>query len=217
MNFISNVAEALPSYMTPLVVTLSATVFGSLFALVVAFGLGLMAGSRLLILRGVARTIIEFFRAMPFLLIVFAVMFGLPSLGVTIEPYWQLVLAITVNAGAMFAELFRAGILAIPRGQTDAALATGLRRSEVFGSVVFPQAVRNTAPALLSQAVRVIKESSLGYIVGVAELLNNARVVSEFTGNFIQAYLAAGVLFILVNTVVSSIGARLSAWESRRR
>lgn len=168
-------------------------------------------------LRVPATAIIEFFRAMPFLLIVFAVMFGLPSLGVTIEPYWQLVLAITVNAGAMFAELFRAGILAIPRGQTDAALATGLRRSQVFGSVVFPQAVRNTAPALLSQAVRVIKESSLGYIVGVAELLNNARVVSEFTGNFIQAYLAAGVLFIVVNSVVSFIGARLSAWEGRRR
>lgn len=167
-------------------------------------------------LRVPATAIIEFFRAMPFLLIVFAVMFGLPSLGITIEPYWQLVLAITVNAGAMFAELFRAGILAIPRGQTDAALATGLRRSHVFGSVVFPQAVRNTAPALLSQAVRVIKESSLGYIVGVAELLNNARVVSEFTGNFIQAYLAAGVLFIVVNTVVSFIGARLSAWEGRR-
>lgn len=168
-------------------------------------------------LRVPSTVIIEFFRAMPFLLIVFAVMFGLPSLGVTIAPYWQLVLAITINAGAMFAELFRAGILAIPRGHTDAGLATGLRKSEVFGSIVFPQAVRNTTPALLSQAVRVIKESSLGYVVGVAELLNNARVVSEFTGNVIQAYLAAGVLFILVNTFVSFVGARLSAWQERRR
>ncbi|TCP47329.1 amino acid ABC transporter membrane protein 2 (PAAT family) [Tamaricihabitans halophyticus] len=178
------------------------------------FGILLALGrlSSVAVFRIPAIGVIEFFRAMPFLLIVFAVMFGLPSVGVSMPAYWQLVVAITVNAGAMFAEVFRAGILAIPRGQREAGLATGLPSRHVFTSVVFPQAVRNTTPALMSQAVRVIKESSLGYIVGVAELLNNARVVSEFTGNFIQAYLAAGVLFVVINTTVSYLGAR---WADR--
>lgn len=157
-----------------------------------------------------ATGLIEFFRAMPFLLILFAVMFGLPVLGVNLGAYWQLVVAITINGGALFAEVFRAGIQSIPRGQTEAGLATGIPARSVFGSIVFPQAVRNTAPALLSQAVRVVKESSLGFIVGLGELMNHARIISEYTGNFIQAYLAAGVLFVIVNGLLSWGGHRLS-------
>jgi len=158
-----------------------------------------------------ATVFVEFFRGMPFLLIIFVVMFGLPPLGITMPPYWQLVLSIVLVAGSMFAEVFRAGILDIPAGQTEAGLANGLTHRQAFVSIVLPQAVRNLAPALLSQTVRVIKESSLGYVVGVAEVLNSARVTGEFTGNFIQAYLAAGVLFIVVNSTISYMGNRLAS------
>ncbi|MFD9889044.1 amino acid ABC transporter permease [Amycolatopsis sp. NPDC059027] len=155
-------------------------------------------------------TVIEFFRAMPLLLILFFFMFGLPLLGVRIPLFWQLVCAIVAHAGAIFAEIVRAGILAIGRGQSEAGKAIGLRHWEVMAFIVLPQAARALTPALVSQMVRVIKESSLGYVVGLAELLNNGKVLSEFSGNFIQAYVGVGVIYILVNIALSRLAERLA-------
>ncbi|MFD2472895.1 amino acid ABC transporter permease [Amycolatopsis silviterrae] len=155
-------------------------------------------------------TVIEFFRAMPLLLILFFFMFGLPILGVRVPIFWQLVLAIVAHAGAIFAEIVRAGILAVGRGQSEAGHAIGLRHWEVMTFVVLPQAARALAPALISQTVRVIKESSLGYVVGIAELLNNGKVLGEFSGDFIQAYVGAGLLYIIVNILLSRVAERLA-------
>jgi glutamate transport system permease protein len=156
---------------------------------------------------------IEFFRAMPLLLILFFVMFALPPLGFTLPAFWQLVVAITLNAGVIFAEIFRAGILAIGRGQREAGLAVGLSPTQTMRFIIFPQAVRSLMPALVSQSVRVIKESSLGYVVGVTELLNNGRVLAEFTGNFIQAYAGVAAAYIVLNYCLSS----LAEWLSNRQ
>jgi glutamate transport system permease protein len=196
----------LEGLLVTLKVAASSVILSSAWGILLA--LGRISRSR--VLRAASTIIVEFFRGMPFLLIIFVVMFGLPPLGLTMPPYWQLVLSITLVAGAMFAEIFRAGILDLPIGQTEAGLANGLTQGQTFTSIILPQAVRNLTPALLSQCVRVIKESSLGYVVGVAELVNNAKVTGEFTGNFIQAYLAAAVIFIIVNALISFIGDRLA-------
>jgi glutamate transport system permease protein len=157
---------------------------------------------------------IEFFRAMPLLLILFFAMFGLPMLGVRLPMFWQLVLAIVVHAGAIFAEIVRAGILAIGRGQSEAGQAIGLRPGQVMRYVVLPQALRALTPALIGQMVRVIKESSLGYVVGLAELLHSGQVLGDFTGYFIQAYAGVGVIYIVVNIALSRLAERLA--ERRR-
>jgi glutamate transport system permease protein len=157
-----------------------------------------------------AVAMIEFFRAPPLLLILFFVMFGLPALGISMDPFWQLVLAIVLHAGVVFAEIFRAGVLAVGRGQSEAGYAIGLRHWQVMSFIVLPQAVRNLLPALISQMVRVIKDSSLGYVVGVAELLNNGRILGEFTGNFIQAYVGVGLIYIAINIALSRLAERLA-------
>lgn len=181
-------------------------------ALSIVFGV-LLALARLSQRRWLSRpavATIEFFRAPPLLLILFFVMFGLPALGVVIDPFWQLVLAIVLHAGVVFAEIFRAGVLAVGRGQSEAGFAIGLRHWQVMSFIVLPQAVRTLLPALVSQMVRVIKDSSLGYVVGVSELLNNGRVLGEFTGNFIQAYVGVGLIYILVNITLSRVAERLA-------
>ncbi|WP_158880286.1 amino acid ABC transporter permease [Amycolatopsis anabasis] len=174
----------------------------------VLLALGRLSRTRWLSLPSAA--VIEFFRAMPLLLILFFFMFGLPMLGVRLPLFWQLVLAIVAHAGAIFAEIVRAGILAIGRGQSEAGKAIGLRHWEVMAFIVLPQAARALTPALVSQTVRVIKESSLGYVVGLAELLNNGKVLGEFSGNFIQAYAGVGVLYIVVNIALSRLAERLA-------
>jgi len=153
---------------------------------------------------------IEFCRAMPLLLILFFAMFGLPILGVRLPMFWQLVLAIVVHAGAIFAEIVRAGILAVGRGQSEAGHAIGLRPGQVMRFVVLPQALRALSPALIGQMVRVIKESSLGYVVGIAELLHSGQVLGDFTGYFIQAYAGVGVIYIVVNIALSRLAERLA-------
>ncbi|WP_031466423.1 amino acid ABC transporter permease [Sciscionella sediminilitoris] len=155
--------------------------------------------------------LIEFFRAMPLLLILFFIMFAMPMLGLRLPTFWQLVLAIVAHASAIFAEIVRAGILSIGSGQSEAGKAIGLRHREVMGLIVLPQATRALTPALITQMVRTIKESSLGYVVGLSELLNNGKILSEFTGNFIQSFIGVGLFYIIVNIVLSRVAERLTS------
>jgi glutamate transport system permease protein len=191
---------------TTLLVGLVSTVLSAVTGVLLA--LGRLSRSRVVGLPSTA--VIEFFRAMPLLLILFFVMFGMPVLGVRLPLFWQLVLAIVVHSGAIFAEIVRAGILAIGRGQSEAATALGLRRWEVMAFVVLPQAVRALAPALVAQAVRVVKESSLGYVVGLTELLQNGRILGEFSGNFLQACVGVAAIYVVVNTMLSRVAERLA-------
>ncbi len=181
MNFISNVAEALPSYMTPLVVTLSATVFGSLFALVVAFGLGLMAGSRLLILRGVARTIIEFFRGTSLVVQLFWFVVVIPQLfQVRFDAVIMVaILALGMNYGAYAAEVVRGSIAAVPQGQLEACVALNFSYWQKMRLVIIPQAWPEMIPPLSTLAILLLKGSSLVSLVGLADLTFHAQVMGR--------------------------------------
>lgn len=189
-----------------LVVGLVSTAFSALIGVLLA--LGRISASRWL--RIPCAALVEFFRAMPLLLILFFVMFAMPMFGIRLPVFWQLVLAIVAHASAIFAEIVRAGILAVGRGQSEAGKSIGLRHWEVMTFIVLPQAARALMPALISQMVRTIKESSLGYVVGLTELLNNGNILSEFTGDFIQAYVGVGVIYIIVNIALSRLAERLA-------
>lgn len=116
-------------------------------------------------LRWPATAIIELFRAVPVLLVIYVFMFALPQYGISMSTYWKLVIPIGLCAAAVLAEVFRAGVLAVPRGQTEAGLAVGLREGVVMRLVVFPQALRMVIPALVAQAVVVVKDTAFGYVV----------------------------------------------------
>jgi len=125
---------------------------------------------------------VELFRGLPLLLLILFIFLGLPAAGVTVSTFWALVAGLTLYNSAVIGEIFRAGILSLPRGQTEAAYAIGLRRGQTLRLILIPQAVRRMLPALISQLVTLLKDTSLGFVIAYAELLRTGRNAVEFLG-----------------------------------
>jgi glutamate transport system permease protein len=197
---------------------LAATLRAALLAMALSMAVGaLLAVGRLSRRRWLARPVgawVELFRGLPLLLLILFVFLGLPALGVTVSTFWALVVGLTLYNSAVIGEIFRAGILSLPKGQTEAAYAIGLRRGQTLRIILLPQAVRRMLPALVSQLVTLLKDTSLGFVIGYAELLRNGRTAVEFLGGrySIPIYTAIAVVYIAVNASLSF----LARWLDRR-
>lgn len=154
-------------------------------------------------------TFIEFFRAVPLLVVIFAAFLLPPSFGVPISAYAALVVGLTLYNSAVIAEIVRAGILSIDRGQSEAAYGIGMRKWQVMGFILLPQAIRRMLPVLIAQLVVLLKDSSLGFLIGYFELLRSARSLVEFFRRdfgdqySFQIYVAAALIYIIVNVILS--------------
>ncbi len=177
--------------------------------------LGRMSAHR--IFRWPATVVIELFRAVPVLLIIYVFMFALPQYGIDLSIYTKLAVPIGLCAAAVMAEVFRAGVLAVPRGQTEAALSIGLRPGAAMRIVVFPQALRMIIPALVAQAVVVVKDTAFGYVVSYPELMQAGRVLVANTSDLIQTYFVITVIYVLVNMAISWLAHRLERRLGRSR
>jgi glutamate transport system permease protein len=197
---------------------LVATLRAALVAMVLSMAVGaVLAVGRLSRRAWVARPAgawVELFRGLPLLLLIFFLFLALPAVGITISVFWALVAGLTLYNSAVLGEIFRAGILSLPKGQTEAAYAIGLRRGQTLRLVLIPQAVRRMLPALISQLVTLLKDTSLGFVIGYAELLRNGRTAVEFLGGrySIPIYTAIAVVYIAVNASLSF----LARWLDRR-
>jgi His/Glu/Gln/Arg/opine family amino acid ABC transporter permease subunit len=180
-------------------------------AIALVLGLVLLVGrlSRLRLARWPAVAVIEFLRGVPTLLLIYVCFLVLPTAGIKLSAYWMLTLPVGLSTAAVVAEVYRAGVLAVPRGQTDAARALGLNEARVFAHVVFPQALRFVIPALVAQLVIVVKDTTFGYVVTYGELMQNARVLIANYRSLVPVYLAVAVLYCLVNYAISRASRRL--------
>lgn len=163
-----------------LAATLEAAALGAIGSFIVAVPLAFGRMSSRAWIRWPATAYVEFFRAVPLLLLILFVALGLPQLGIKLPALWFLVLSLTLFEGAMTAEIIRAGILALPRGQTEAALALGLSRAKAMRLVVLPQAWRIMLPALLTQLLILVQDTSLGYVIPYEELLRRGQDIASF-------------------------------------
>ncbi len=197
-----------------LAATLRAEVVAMILAMAVGAVLAVGRLSRRAWLARAAGAWVELFRGLPLLLLIFFLFLALPAVGITISVFWALVAGLTLYNGAVIAEIFRAGILSLPKGQTEAAYAIGLRRGQTLRLILVPQAVRRMLPALISQLVTLLKDTSLGFVIGYAELLRNGRTAVEFLGGrySIPIYTAIAVVYIAVNASLSL----LARWLDRR-
>jgi glutamate transport system permease protein len=197
---------------------LVATLRAAAVAMVLAMALGaLLAVGRLSRRRWLAVPAgawVELFRGLPLLLVILFLFLGLPAAGVTISTFWALVGGLTLYNSAVLGEIFRAGVLSLPLGQTEAASAIGLRRGQTLRLILLPQAVRRMLPALISQGVTLLKDTSLGFVIAYAELLRTGRNAVEFLGGrySIPVYTAIAVVYIAVNASLSF----LARWLDRR-
>ncbi|MGY1654036.1 amino acid ABC transporter permease [Geodermatophilus sp. SYSU D01119] len=173
--------------------------------------------------RGPVGVVIELFRAVPLLILILFCLLFLPTVGVPMTAFRALVLGLTLYNMAVLAEIFRAGILSVDRGQREAAFALGMRKTQVMTLVLLPQAVRRMLPVLVAQLVVLLKDSSLGFIVSYLELLRTARSLVEFF-NFsfgnrytFQLYVAAGLIYIIVNVLLSQLAKYVEKRTRRNR
>lgn len=194
---------------TGLLETLRAAAVAAVIAAVVGLllAIGRMAQARWV--RVPLIVVIEFFRGLPVVLLMF---FGVIALGLPL--FWGVVFGLVLYNGAIIAEIFRAGIVSLPRGQTEAAYAIGLSRTQTLFTILLPQAIRRMLPSLVSQLVVLSKDTSLGYIVGYAELLRRLQLNTQFFGQryWFQFFVVGAAIYIAVNFTLS----RLAVWLERR-
>jgi glutamate transport system permease protein len=159
--------------------------------------------------------VVEFFRGVPLLLLILFFFLGFPlAFRIELPALWALVFGLTLYNGAVIAEIVRAGILSIPKGQTEAASAIGLGRGQTLRLVLLPQALRVMLPALVSQLVVLLKDTSLGFVIGFPELLRISGRVVQVLDNPIQVYVLVALIYITINLALSQLAGYL---ESRQR
>ncbi|QJP13527.1 amino acid ABC transporter permease [Starkeya sp. ORNL1] len=164
------------------------------------------------------RAWIEVFRSVPLLLLIFFVYLGAPAIGINVPTFWSLVIGLALYNSAIVADIIRAGLLALPRGQREAGRALGLSRNQTLRVILIPQAVRQMLPTLVSQMVTVLKETALGFIIGYTELLRNGRVAVEFLGGdyAIPVYTGVAVIYISICLLLSLLATELSRRTAAR-
>jgi glutamate transport system permease protein len=157
-------------------------------------------------------SLIEFLRGVPVVLAIFFASRVLPEVGVRLSLRWYLVIGLTAYNAVVIAEIIRAGVQALPRGQTEAASAIGLTRAATLRLILLPQAFRIMLPALISQIVVILKDTSLGAFISYEELLRRGNLAVQNLGNPLQLYLLLGGLFVAVNYTLG----RLAVFAERR-
>ncbi|MET9417387.1 amino acid ABC transporter permease [Streptomyces klenkii] len=164
--------------------------------------------------RWAATVVVEFFRAMPLVIMIFLLFAGV----FTSDPMWALVLGLTLYNGSVQAEIFRSGINAVPRGQSEAAYALGLRKTQVMSSVLIPQAVRTMLPSIISQLVVTLKDTSLGFIILYEELLFVGKAFAEQTKpvNGVYAFIPMVIVFGSIYIVLCLALSSVATWVERR-
>ncbi|GAA3124205.1 amino acid ABC transporter permease [Streptosporangium carneum] len=194
--------------------TLSAAVVAAVIAVPFGFVFGIGRLSEHAWIRVPSDVVVEFFRAIPLLIMIFAVMYGGSAVfGLTVTPFMAVVVGLVLYNGSVLAEIVRAGIQAIPRGQSEAALAVGLRKGQVMRMILLPQAVTAMMPAIVAQLVVLLKDTALGFIVSFEDLLNaGARVLPSNFNNIIPAVIVIAVVYIIINLIVGAI----ATWLERR-
>ncbi|ODT13297.1 MAG: hypothetical protein ABS57_19125 [Mesorhizobium sp. SCN 65-12] len=198
----------LDSFLTTLFLSAIAIVVGTFVGTLVSVLRALNIG----VLNVVLRIYVEVFRGTPLLMQLFFVYFGLPMLGIEVDKFWAAFSAISLYTGAYVAEVLRAGVEAVPKGQVEAATALGLSFGQRLWYVVRPQALRVALPPLVGVYVAIIKDTSLATVIGYNELMRRAMELVLQYGRPLEVLLTVGCLYFIICFPIS----KFSEWIERR-
>ncbi|APP09331.1 glutamine ABC transporter permease [Lactobacillus delbrueckii subsp. delbrueckii DSM 20074 = JCM 1012] len=196
-------------------VTIEVSVISIILSFVIGLALGLIRFTRIdaktTRISKVVGVIIDIIRNLPLLLIIFFSYFGLPVMGIRVDTVQASVIAMVVFESAMIAEVVRSGIMAVDPGQMEGARSNGMTYMQAMTHVVLPQALTKMIPALLSQFVSLIKDTSLATIIVLPELLYHAEIIyNQNTNYMIPMYLAVAVMYFIICFALSSFANYLS-------
>ena len=192
--------------------TMKAAVGAGAIALV--GGLVLMFGriSGFAPIRWLATAVIEFVRGTPTLLFIYFFFLVPSQFGIHLSTYWMVVIPVASYAAAVLAEVYRAGVIAVPRGQSEAGMSLGMSRWQNYRFVVLPQMFRIVVPTMVAQLVVVVKDTTFGYVVTYPEMMQNTKVIIANYTSLLPVYLVTGVIYVAVNYAIS----RSARWLAQR-
>ncbi|MFC8590787.1 ectoine/hydroxyectoine ABC transporter permease subunit EhuC [Streptomyces atroolivaceus] len=198
-DFFTTLLDEFPQVRSGLWVTVQATVLGSLLALILSFTLGLAAGSRLLLVRGVSRTVVEFFRGTSLYIQLFWLYYAMPQLtGYELTPILCGVVAFGLNYGAYGSEVVRGAINSVPRAQYEAAVALNMTPFHRMRKVILPQAWVQMIPSFTNLLIQLLKCTPLLWLLSAADLMTVIQTIRDRTGESLTAYLTLlAVYFVL--------------------
>ncbi|CAA9317296.1 MAG: L-cystine ABC transporter, permease protein TcyB [uncultured Nocardioidaceae bacterium] len=177
--------------------------------LVIALVVALMRLSRSRVLSGTARGYVSVIRGTPLLVQLFVIFFGLPSVGLTIDPWPSAIIAFSLNVGGYAAEVVRAAILSVPKGQWEAAHMIGMSHRLALRRIILPQAARVSVPPLSNTFISLVKDTSLASLILVTELFRRAQEIALATNEILLVYVEAAAVYWVICLVLSAGQSRL--------
>lgn len=212
--------ESFPKILLPgLTMTIPLTVIAFSIAMVIAVATALVQYARIPVLEKLARLYIWIIRGTPLLVQLYVVFYGLPGVGVLIDPFPCAVLVFSINEGAYCAETMRAALEAVPAGQMEAGYCVGMSTLQIMRRIVLPQAFRTAFPSLGNSLISMVKDTSLAANITVLEMFMAAQRIVARTYEPLALYCEVGLIYLVFSTVLTRLQAygekRLSAYQKK--
>jgi cystine transport system permease protein len=172
--------------------------------IIIALGIALMRLSKVRVVSGIARVYVSIIRGTPLLVQLFVIFYGLPSIGLLLDPWPSAIIAFSLNVGGYAAEVIRAAILSVPKGQWEAGHTIGMSRVQTLRRVILPQAARVSVPPLSNTFISLVKDTSLASLILVTEMFRQAQEIAAFSREFMTVYIEAAVIYWAICLVLSS-------------
>ena len=188
-------------------VTIPLTIISFFLALIIATVTALIQIARIPVLKTIARFYIWVIRGTPLLVQLFVIFYGLPSLGILIDPFPAAVIVFSINEGAYSAETIRAAILAVPRGQLEAGECVGMSWMETMRRIILPQAFRIAFPTLFNSVIGMVKDTSLAANITVTEMFMSTQRIVARTYEPLVLYLEVGLIYLIMCTRLTKVQA----------
>jgi cystine transport system permease protein len=179
------------------------------FGIVIAVGIALMRLSKVRIVSAIARFYVSVIRGTPLLVQLFVIFYGLPSIGVLLDPWPSAIIAFSLNVGGYAAEIIRAAILSVPKGQWEAGYTIRMSPATTLRRIILPQAARVSVPPLSNTFISLVKDTSLASLILVTELFRQAQEIAAFSTEFMAVYIEAAVIYWIICLVLSGAQSRL--------
>lgn len=210
-----NALELLPKLGEGLLLSILITALVLVIGYPLGLGLSLLHGTRSRVIRGIVFVVVEFARGAPVLVLLYLVYFGLPSVGVLLDPIPSAVIAFSISTAAYSSEIFRGAFSTIPRGQYAAAQVLGFSRSQQLTHILLPQVLRIATPALVGFAIVVFQGTALAYAISVPELLGRAYNAASISFRYLEVLGMAALIYLGFSLIGTWASARIETRMSR--
>ncbi|VVD84735.1 amino acid ABC transporter permease [Pandoraea fibrosis] len=209
MNPFELAAQSMPVLLQGTVLTIKFALMSMVFGLAIGVIVAIMGIGKVRVLRGIARAYVSVMRGTPLLVQIFVIYYGLPGIGISLDPTPAGVLTLSLNVGAYLSESMRGALEGMPRGQWLAAYSLGLSYWQTLRYIIAPQALRIAVPSLGNSLISLIKDTSLVSVITVTELLRSAQEVIASTYQPLPLYLACAAIYWVLSTGLSALQRRI--------